>query len=134
MDSAKGTWNTAPSTQKCGTIYQVPPDGLINAENVTDSSNGGNAVAEAKHEEIRPTAEDTIPTVPSRPKCFATKLIQNRRLSAITAAIEGGAQGDAEVEVEQVKLLAQGGYNNVWLVSFTSRQKVSTAIVSSFEL
>lgn len=40
-------------------------------------------------------------------------------------------QGEVEVEVEEVKLLAQGGYNNVWLISFTTRPEVSAADMSS---
>lgn len=133
-DSAKVTENTAPSIQKCDTIHQSPTEGLDYAKPVTDSSDGGNGVGETEHEETRPTAEATIHTVPSRPKCFATTPTRNKNLGAIRAAIEGGTQVEAEVEVEQVKLLAQGGYNNVWLVSFTSRYEVSNAIMSPFEL
>jgi len=112
-------------------IYQAPPKHPEDVSIVTESSKSGDRAMETEAEDNHPTAEDTIPTVPRRPKCFATSPTRKKILGAVRAVIEGGTHGEAECEVKQVTLLAQGGYNNVWLVEFNPILKVSTTTMSS---
>lgn len=74
--------------------------------------------------------EDTISVPPSAPKSFVDEISFMQTLKAVSVAIGDCEQGEVWAELEEVKLLAQGGYNDIWLVSFTTRYSVSIILAT----
>ena len=80
------------------------------------------------------SAKNIKSVVPSTKRCFTTRkaLLEKLKnvLNAVEGAekdrntvVEGGKEGENPViEVEEERLLAEGGYNYVWLVSFTTTE------------
>ena len=57
--------------------------------------------------------------VPSNLKAFATPKAVQQILRNVHSTIEGDeSNANADVEVKDTVLLAEGGYNNVWLITY----------------
>lgn len=83
-------------------------------------------------------AGNTKKTAPITPKCITTNKALLERLNNVQIALTGkqptsSKPGDeAEITAWEVQLLARGGYNSVWLVSYKTRSQVGRRPVSSF--
>lgn len=63
------------------------------------------------------SARTTQSDVKATAKCFTKSQGQQDILKVVLSALEGSvANNDVEVEIGEVGLLAQGGYNSIWLV------------------
>lgn len=70
------------------------------------------------------SAPDTKSDVPTTRKCLSTRKALQDVLKNVLPAIEGNhniSSEDAAIEDVKVDFLAEGGYNYVWLVSFSSK-------------
>ncbi|KAF6226880.1 hypothetical protein HO133_008321 [Letharia lupina] len=73
---------------------------------------------------ISDSATDTKSDVPTTRKCLSTRKALQGVLKNVLPAIEGNhniSSEDAAIEDVKVDFLAEGGYNYVWLVSFSSK-------------
>lgn len=72
------------------------------------------------------SAPNTKLDAPNIAKFFTTREALQDTLRSVTAALGGSpATDDVGFEIGEVKLLAVGGYNSVWLVEFGVKQQVS---------
>ena len=78
------------------------------------------------------SAKNTWSTAPNIPKCGTTNKALQGRLSAVENALTEiqhtrSSQERIEFEIKawEVQLLAEGGYNYIWLVSYTTAYHVS---------
>ena len=73
-------------------------------------------------------ATNTRRDAPSTKRSFTTNKALPERLSDVTIALMGSqptiAKADLEVKTWQVEFFAEGGYNLVWLLSYTIVHKV----------
>ena len=122
-DSAKTTWYTAPSIGRLGTITRAPEESPTNANHAIEANDGnaGDCV------QLKP--EQDASSVPLSPKCFATTTERAGCLRSVASGMLGYPATDVGIPVDEVKLLAQGGYNDVWLISFRLLQEVSVSSV-----
>lgn len=78
------------------------------------------------------SARNTWSTAPLTPKCGTTNQALRERLSAVELALmetqnthSNQESTDFDIKAWEVQLLAEGGYNYVWLVSYTTEYNVS---------
>jgi len=125
-DSAKNTWKDVPSTENHGTTFPAPEASPLDASYAigeNDSDNGETGVGEGA---AQPGLEGVLPAKPNNPKCFDTDGSRNECLHAVSSVMVGEAAVEAEIVVVEVKLMAQGGYNDIWLVTFLALYGVSS--------
>ncbi len=79
------------------------------------------------------SAKNTWNTATLTQKCGTTNEALRGRLSAVEIALtethhthSNQERTDFEIKAWEVQLLAEGGYNYVWLVSYTTEYRVST--------
>ena len=70
-------------------------------------------------------AMNTERPVPSNLKAFATPEAVQEILRNVHSTIEGDESNvNADVEVKDTVLLAEGGYNTVWLIAYAATEQV----------
>lgn len=87
------------------------------------------------------TAKNTWSTANITPKCGTTNGALQERLSAVENALmenhhthSNQERTNFEIKAWEVQLLAEGGYNYVWLVSYTTNYHVSSLnFLTSFD-
>ena len=79
------------------------------------------------------TAKSTWSTANITPKCTTTNRALQERLSAVETALTANRHTHLnqesirfEIKAWEVQFLAEGGYNYVWLVSYTASHQVSS--------
>lgn len=79
------------------------------------------------------TAKNTWSTANLTPRCITTNKALQERLSAVESALtethhtySNQERIDFEIKAWEVELLAEGGYNYVWLMRYTAKYHVSS--------